>query len=356
MKKLYFAFLSLFIVGAGNAQITQANHAPALNDFYNTVLYDSTGISPGASGAGAVWSFTNAASIRSVVTAYSCTTAASTASASAYPSASVTMVSSGSSAYYSSTGSKLQYWGGTLPFKIQGFSIALTYTGTAAATAMPYTAILNSSVTSAVSGTLSSPTSSTVSGYFSGTWTVNVDGYGTLKLGGTPVTFTNVSRAVTTQSLNFNVTAPLPVSGNVFYTIYDYYYIAKSKFPMFTIATAVVNATVFGNPSTTTQTMVTLNSDYTTVGIDEISNSISNLAVYPNPVKNNLNLSFTNTNADEVSYELFNTVGQVVKQDKLGNEKGEVKKVLNVSGLDAGTYILKLDVGKSTSVKKINIQ
>jgi hypothetical protein len=55
MKKLYFSLLSI-VLGLGmKAQLTQGNHAPANNDMYSTWQCDSTGIAPGASGAGVVW-------------------------------------------------------------------------------------------------------------------------------------------------------------------------------------------------------------------------------------------------------------------------------------------------------------
>ena len=70
MKKTLLS-LSLLFSLALSAQLTQANHSPGWwNPIYMTNQCDSNGVTPGASGAGATWSFnpTNLHSLKSYTT------------------------------------------------------------------------------------------------------------------------------------------------------------------------------------------------------------------------------------------------------------------------------------------------
>jgi hypothetical protein len=65
--------------------------------------------------------------------------------------------------------------------------------------------------------------------------------------------------------------------------------------------------------------------------------------LFPNPVKNILNISVLGFEAER--YSIMNTLGQVVMT-------GEFTKSLNVSNLDSGMYILKIDTGDTSKIKR----
>lgn len=65
------------------------------------------------------------------------------------------------------------------------------------------------------------------------------------------------------------------------------------------------------------------------------------LEIWPNPSKENLYLSFTNGSENEISFEITNTLGQVVKLGALKAISGE-KSVISVDNIAQGVYTLKL--------------
>jgi hypothetical protein len=71
--------------------------------------------------------------------------------------------------------------------------------------------------------------------------------------------------------------------------------------------------------------------------------------LYPNPVTNNLNISLTNLD-EAVSYELFNTLGQLVSK---GDLSANSSHVLDLSQQKSGIYFMKLNTDSHTMTKKI---
>ncbi len=343
MKKLYFTILSAIVAfNVGNAQsLTQANNAPVNGDAFGTKQCDSTAINPGASGAGAVWSFSTIV-VHPPVTSYTGASVASTGSTTSFPSAGVAVgAGAGKNSFYSSSATDLKYWGGDVTLGALG--AVVVYTGTNSASVAKYPMTLGTTTTTAVSGTL---TVSGNNGTFNGTCTATADGTGTLKLP-SGVTFNNVIRVMTVQNLNFNVI----VSGTITQVKYDYYN-ALSKAPLFTIASSSI-ASIAGNSQ---QTVVTVASNYITLGVKSITAANVELSVFPNPADDKITVSFYNENADNASYEVVNALGQTVKTASLGNDKGIVRHDLNIEAIPAGVYFLKLTVGNNASIQKISVQ
>ena len=94
-------------------------------------------------------------------------------------------------------------------------------------------------------------------------------------------------------------------------------------------------------------------------GVNEINaGPINSLSVYPNPVHGSENtLAFSLDKSSKVSIELVNAIGQVSKTVDFGVlNAGEQKLKLDVEGLQAGFYIVKVKAGDFTAVHKINIK
>ncbi|HWY09737.1 MAG TPA: T9SS type A sorting domain-containing protein [Bacteroidia bacterium] len=352
MKKLYFSFLLIFGgLSVCNAQLlTQANHAPVVGDMYQTIQIDSTGISPGASGPSAVWTFTTPTT-RTISVINSYTTVASVPSGSLYPSASVAMTNNTTRAFLSSTATQLNFWGGNFTALSQSVDYYFSSPAKYAVYPMAYT----NSATAAFTGSLQSGTNNgTIS---NGTSTVIADAAGTLNL---PMrSFSNVMRVNTYIGFDFSVPAFL-ATGNVKEQSWDYYptlsdYPSTKLFPLFRIITTTITVSTPTN-IVQTSTLVLLNKDYQYVGIKESVKEIASLNIFPNPAKNNFTLSFVNENADPVSYELTNTLGQSIKKENLGNEKGLVNYNINITDIQAGIYFVKVNAGLKSSTKKLTIQ
>ena len=88
-------------------------------------------------------------------------------------------------------------------------------------------------------------------------------------------------------------------------------------------------------------------------GCDSDANEIqiTNLRVFPNPFRNNLNVKFSSTMDADVDLAVFNRRGRKVFQTALSITKGKTQTKLNLSKLRHGTYFLKVVI--NGKVKKI---
>jgi Secretion system C-terminal sorting domain/Peptidase family M1 domain len=76
------------------------------------------------------------------------------------------------------------------------------------------------------------------------------------------------------------------------------------------------------------------------------------IKVYPNPVKDELSVSFKNDNSESVNIEIINTVGQSVFREKRDTNAGENTLVLPLLHIESGLYFLKISSDKGLAVKK----
>lgn len=350
MKKLYFIALSLFAgLTISNAQVLdQTNHAPSVGDMYEVFQVDSSIVNPGASGTGAVWTFTTAEYTRTnVPLTYSCSASSNTM----YPGGAVARSSGASANYYTSTSTALNFWGGNF----QALSFSVDYYFSSPAIHAAYSMAYNTTTNSAFTGSLQTGSNSgSISG---GTSTVTVDGSGTLNL---PTrSFSNVLRVNTYTGFNFNIPAFF-ANGSVKQQTWDYYsmlteYPSTKTQPLFSILVTTISVTSPTNV-TQTSTLVLINKDYQYVGITENSKEVAELNLFPNPANENFNLIFVNENATNVNVEITNAIGQTVKKENLPSSKGVVNHSFNVSDLKAGIYFVKVNVGDKSSIRKLTIQ
>lgn len=88
--------------------------------------------------------------------------------------------------------------------------------------------------------------------------------------------------------------------------------------------------------------------------VENISDKLEALNIYPNPVENELGISFNMLKAENLKAELYSIDGQVSKG--LMNEElsaGIFSRTFNVNELPTGIYLLKLQTGNATVTKKI---
>ena len=92
------------------------------------------------------------------------------------------------------------------------------------------------------------------------------------------------------------------------------------------------------------------------LGVKENSNALV-ANVYPNPAKNNLNISFTNQDAKDYSVEIINILGQVVYSEKSLNDCSfpVTFKNIDVSDLESGSYMISIKANTKQFQKKIII-
>ena len=92
-----------------------------------------------------------------------------------------------------------------------------------------------------------------------------------------------------------------------------------------------------------------------TVGINEgtLSDAIS---LIPNPVSDRLTIQFNNFSGDQINVEMTNVQGQVVYSDQFVNINGNGNRVINVSSLNKGMYIVKFTTENEVIAKQIIVQ
>ena len=82
----------------------------------------------------------------------------------------------------------------------------------------------------------------------------------------------------------------------------------------------------------------------------------NDINIYPNPVRDAAKVSFELNNSSNVSYQVYDMSGRMVKAESLGNY-GEGKHEVNVTmdGLAKGAYVLRLNAGSRTSSVKFMV-
>lgn len=325
MKKIILSLSLLFSVAA-NAQLTQANHAPAIgNPIYSTYQCDSSAITPSAMGANQTWNY-GIAGLNSLNTF---TTAAST-DVSFNPANVFVSSSANNSSYYLASSTDLKYYGGVL--SINGTNITVKYSSPAIFALYPMS--LNTTTASITSG---NAIVLGQSGTFNGNCNVIADATGTLVL--PAKTFSNVIRINTVQTLTASLAGGF-VTATVTLNNYDYYAANASKAPIFSILTSTLSSS-FGSPSY--QKITTVQKDYDVVSVKENSKNTIELSVFPNPATNLIN--FTTVSTEAVKVIAFDVTGKIVATEIM--ETGKAK--MNTGHLTSGVYIYHV-IGKNNQI------
>lgn len=89
-----------------------------------------------------------------------------------------------------------------------------------------------------------------------------------------------------------------------------------------------------------------------------VTNSIDNawfagVSVYPNPVKDKLNIAMENVNFEDLSLALYDAKGGLVSVQNIGKVLGNQFAEMDLSKLSQGNYLLKLQSGDKLSFVKI---
>ncbi len=97
-----------------------------------------------------------------------------------------------------------------------------------------------------------------------------------------------------------------------------------------------------------------LTNTITTSGISLEENLISqSLDIYPNPTNGTLNVSFETQGSEAATLTIMDLTGKVIFQTETGNLNGRYDDQLNISKLARGTYMLRIENGDMTAVRRI---
>ena len=93
----------------------------------------------------------------------------------------------------------------------------------------------------------------------------------------------------------------------------------------------------------------------TSTNTDNIIADFTNFNLYPNPVRDRLNISMELQSANAVTIEIFNLLGSRVYSREMGTRSGSFVESLNVGEFPRGMYIINITTGNETKSRKINI-
>ena len=92
-----------------------------------------------------------------------------------------------------------------------------------------------------------------------------------------------------------------------------------------------------------------------TTGLEEY-NSIKELAVYPNPAKDKLHISFMANGINNATIEITDLTGQIVFTQAVNNLNGAFSRDIHISDLAKGIYNLRILSSKESINKKIVVE
>lgn len=347
MKKIYLTILTTILftqVSKAQLTLTKAANEPIIGDLEYRKSFDSTTALINSLGANQTWNFTSLASN---------TNAASTSSyilpssapgyTSSYSSATVAKTTGTVSDFFKSTLTQYE-----LVATVPSSSVSINFTNSAIAAVWPITNTY--SLTDAVSGTIKAVILFTGTGPFNGFQTVAAKGTGTLQLPGS-VTLNDCLLMKSTLTGTGSVTIfTLSLTMTITNVSYAYYH-ASQKFPVLTVNYSETSLKQgAGTPTITNNASISINNSVF-VGITESSLS-TNFSLFPNPTTGKLNVTLTNSKAENVSIKILNSIGQVVKTVNLGNTP-DINSQIDLSELANGVYSVKTTIGNASSSKKL---
>ncbi|MBL4593823.1 MAG: T9SS type A sorting domain-containing protein, partial [Flavobacteriales bacterium] len=89
------------------------------------------------------------------------------------------------------------------------------------------------------------------------------------------------------------------------------------------------------------------------VGVNEELANNHNLLIYPNPTENELNIEFYVEGKSDINISIHNVVGQKIYDEQVQNCFGSCKKKISTETFANGIYVISINFGEGTVVKKI---
>lgn len=93
----------------------------------------------------------------------------------------------------------------------------------------------------------------------------------------------------------------------------------------------------------------------TLISVEE-TDVVNGLLVYPNPVEDLMNISFSNPVAQKITINVFNNMGQQVVAKDLGTISGQRITTLNTANLATGIYTLAISNGTKNQTVRISVR
>ena len=96
--------------------------------------------------------------------------------------------------------------------------------------------------------------------------------------------------------------------------------------------------------------------DYYALASVEGHNGVEELMVYPNPATDHLTVVFTLAKAEQVTAQVVDLTGKVLRQNAIEGVDGSNQIQLNLNGISKGLYLLEINTPEGKSVRKVTVQ
>jgi hypothetical protein len=97
---------------------------------------------------------------------------------------------------------------------------------------------------------------------------------------------------------------------------------------------------------------LTVTITYNDVGIEDV-NSVSSIAIYPNPFAANFLLEIKGSHASHISYTIYDCLGNEIREASIEDATGDLKLTENFESMAKGVYFLRMYVGDAIFEKKL---
>jgi type IX secretion system substrate protein len=308
--------------------LTAANYNPAVGDRFISVVCKNAGVDPGTSGPSVTWNFGGLTTVQTDTAA--AVTVASTAAGSGFVATSniaVTTPTASMTTYYNQSSGKVSVTG-----YYQSLTQNAVYSDPMDLLQFPFD--YNGTFTDPYAGYI------TIGGatfHGSGSVTTTYDGWGTLTLPGGK-NFTGVVRVHSSQ--NFVDSADLFLLGtDATFDLESYnWYQPGYHSALLTISTTSGTGAAAGYADTVVSYAA---KDVTRV--PEISAIDQSLQLFPNPVKNELNITFNAASGGQVRVSMFDMFGREVAVIANQYALGTQNISYNTGNLPKGLYIVRFE-------------
>lgn len=108
-----------------------------------------------------------------------------------------------------------------------------------------------------------------------------------------------------------------------------------------------------GSDGTTLSTLTVKEKGST--GLVSISDKVSNLLIYPNPVSDFVKVSFDLNGSRNVNIDISDVNGKSIVVIAKGKQRGTISKEVNTKGWAEGIYLLRIEVDRQLFTRKINV-
>jgi hypothetical protein len=91
-------------------------------------------------------------------------------------------------------------------------------------------------------------------------------------------------------------------------------------------------------------------------GIDDVLNNLYNVAVYPNPAKDRLNVELTTENTGNINFSIADITGKQILSETVKHAGGTMTYTTSVSSLSKGIYFISILTNQGKTVRKFIVE